>query len=282
MRFVTVCLWRRGIGPGSSSRRGMESSRLATDRDARAARGVDRRHRIGKRLEMRQELVNPPAGEIQQEDLQMKHQVRPTCRAALGFLLAAVVAIATMRPAAQSNPLFSFHSNPWLNLHHFARASARGGPVPTGLSDEESRQWAAGVEFYKPYAARDLLFDDGIGQHQECSSGRGGKASLDGIAVDAEVAWLRARKGRPPVECLLLPLVGNSQDRHASYATRRRPSTRLADDCGSDQLAHSRRALGLHARPRAVPHARRAGGERHHERRRLHGRPGASSYPPAA
>ena len=103
----------------------------------------------------------------------------------LGLLLASVVAIATMRPAAQSNALFSFHSNPWLNLHHFARASARGGPVPTGLSSEESRQWAAGVEFYKPYAARDLLFDDGMVDIKSALRGAEGKASLEGIAIDA-------------------------------------------------------------------------------------------------
>ena len=103
----------------------------------------------------------------------------------LGLLLASVVAIATIRPAAQSNALFSFHSNPWLNLHHFARASARGGPVPTGLSDEESRQWAAGVEFYKPYAARDLLFDDGMVDIKSALRSAEGKASLEGIAIDA-------------------------------------------------------------------------------------------------
>ena len=105
----------------------------------------------------------------------------------VGLLLASVVTIATMRPAAQSNALFSFHSNPWLNLHHFARASARGGPVPTGLPDEESRQWAAAVEFYKPYAARDLLFDDGMINIKNALRGAEGKASLDGIAIDAGV-----------------------------------------------------------------------------------------------
>jgi hypothetical protein len=103
----------------------------------------------------------------------------------LGLLLASVVAIATICPAAQANALFSFHSNPWLNLHHFVRASARGGPVATGLSSEESRQWAAGVEFYKPYAARDLLFDDGMVDIKSALRGAEGKASLDGIAIDA-------------------------------------------------------------------------------------------------
>src|SRR5688572_10015938 len=81
------------------------------------------------------------------------------------LFVASVVAIAPLRPVAQANPpktLFTFHSNAWLNLHHFARASARGGPAPTGLSEEESRQWAEGIAFYKPYVPRDLLGDEGM------------------------------------------------------------------------------------------------------------------------
>lgn len=46
----------------------------------------------------------------------------PRC---LFLLLASFVAIGTLRPAAQTNALFTFHSDPWLNLHHFARVSAR-------------------------------------------------------------------------------------------------------------------------------------------------------------
>lgn len=103
----------------------------------------------------------------------------------LFLLLVSVVAIATMRPAAQSNALFAFHSNPWLNLHHFVRASARGGPAPTDLSEEEGRQWAAGVEFYKRYAARDLLRDDGMVDIKSSLRGAEGKTSLDGIKIDA-------------------------------------------------------------------------------------------------
>ena len=103
----------------------------------------------------------------------------------LFLVLASVVAIATMRPAAQSNALFAFHNNPWLNLHHFARASARGGPAPTGLSEEESTHWAAGVESYKPYAARDLLRDDGMVGVKSALRGAEGTTSLDGIEIDA-------------------------------------------------------------------------------------------------
>jgi hypothetical protein len=102
------------------------------------------------------------------------------------LLLASVLAIAAIRPAAQPSSLFAFHSNPWLNLHHFARASARGGfPAPTQLSEEESRRWAAGIEAYKPYAARDLLLDDGMVDIKSALRGAEGKTSLDGITIDA-------------------------------------------------------------------------------------------------
>jgi hypothetical protein len=100
------------------------------------------------------------------------------------LLLTCVIAIATIRTAAQSNALFAFHSNAWLNLHHFVRASARGGPAPTGLSAEDSRQWAAGVAFYKPYAQRDLL-DDEMSEIKTALRGAEEQASLEGIAVDA-------------------------------------------------------------------------------------------------
>jgi hypothetical protein len=100
------------------------------------------------------------------------------------LLLASLVAVATMRPAAQARALFSFHSNSWLNLHHFVRVSARGGPAPVGLPEEDSRQWAAGVEFYKPYAARDVLRDEGMVDIKHALRGAEGKASLSGIPLD--------------------------------------------------------------------------------------------------
>jgi len=70
-------------------------------------------------------------------------------------LLALLLGMASAVPAAQqSRPLFTFHSNAWLNLHQFVRLVARGGPPPTEvprLSDQERAQWVKGVEFYAPY-----------------------------------------------------------------------------------------------------------------------------------
>jgi hypothetical protein len=106
------------------------------------------------------------------------------------------MAAIAIRPAAQSNPsttLFTFHSNAWLNLHHFARASARGGPAPTGLSAEENRQWAAGVEFYKPYVPRDLLGDEGMVAIKSELRRAEGRTSLDGIAIEADLKAMLER-----------------------------------------------------------------------------------------
>jgi hypothetical protein len=101
-------------------------------------------------------------------------------------LLAILAAIVAAGPAAQQpTRLFTFHSNAWLNLHHYVRSHARGGPAPTGLTDEERAQWAAGVEFYKPYVPRELTLDDGMIGIKNALRGAEGKTSLDGIAIDA-------------------------------------------------------------------------------------------------
>ena len=74
--------------------------------------------------------------------------------------LAILIATAASSPAAQQKPLFSFHSNAWLNLHQFVRLAARGVAAEADSSSQDERaQWAKGVEFYAPYAKRDLLFD---------------------------------------------------------------------------------------------------------------------------
>jgi hypothetical protein len=102
-------------------------------------------------------------------------------------LIAAIVATASAFPDAQEKPLFTFHSNAWLNLHHYVRAVARGGPGPGGQTSEEQKQWAAGVEFYKPYATRDVLRDDGMVAIASALRGAEGRNDLAGIAIDPEL-----------------------------------------------------------------------------------------------
>jgi hypothetical protein len=107
----------------------------------------------------------------------MKHSVA---------LVAILVAIGAAWPAAQRTPqLFTFHSNAWLNLHHYVRANARGGPIPGGLTQDEQKGWAAGVDFYKPYGQRDVLRDDGMVAIASALRAAEGKNNLDGIAIDS-------------------------------------------------------------------------------------------------
>ena len=71
-------------------------------------------------------------------------------RRSLAVLLLAAVACASATPQrAPERPLFAFQSNFWVNLHHFARAAARGMPAPGELSAAERSTWDAGVAFYR-------------------------------------------------------------------------------------------------------------------------------------
>jgi hypothetical protein len=103
-------------------------------------------------------------------------------------LLATLVWVASAFPAAQQKPLFSFHSNAWLNLHQFVRLAARGVAAEADYSSPEERaQWAKGVEFYAPYAKRDLLFDQGMVDIGTALRRAEGKPNLDGITIDADL-----------------------------------------------------------------------------------------------
>src|SRR5688572_30508358 len=118
----------------------------------------------------------------------MRHSDLRVC----ALLLATLVSVAASF-AAQQKPLFSSHSNAWLNLHHYVRAAARGAPGPTGLTQEEQKEWAAGVEFYKPYAARDVLRDDGMVAIASALRGGEGRNTLDGIAIDPALKSMLGR-----------------------------------------------------------------------------------------
>jgi hypothetical protein len=119
--------------------------------------------------------------------------MRPTSLHLGATLAVTIVWVASALPAAQQMPLFSFHSNAWLNLHHYVRAVARGGPPQTGLSEDEQRQWTAGVEFYKPSVPRDLLLDDGMVAIKHALRGAEGKTSLDGITIDSALKTMLER-----------------------------------------------------------------------------------------
>jgi hypothetical protein len=97
--------------------------------------------------------------------------------------IAAFIVIVSAGPAAQQSVLFTFHSNPWLNLHHFVRANARTATPPTGLTNTEETQWTAGTDFYRDYAQRDVL-DDGMVAIKYALRSAEGKRDLDAVALD--------------------------------------------------------------------------------------------------
>lgn len=102
-------------------------------------------------------------------------------------ILATFGVVASALPATQRKPLFTFHSNAWLNLHLFVRLAARGVLAQAELSEQERAQWVAGVEFYKPYGQRDVLFDQGMVDIGTALRRAEGKSNLDGITIDADL-----------------------------------------------------------------------------------------------
>ena len=91
-------------------------------------------------------------------------------------------------PHPPERPLFAFQSNFWVNLHHFARAVARGMPAPGELSAAERSAWDAGVAFYRDrYMNRDLVFDEGMIEINNALRVVTGTASLGAAPLDPEL-----------------------------------------------------------------------------------------------
>jgi hypothetical protein len=101
------------------------------------------------------------------------------------LLVTCGIALTLSAPSAQQS-LFTFHSNPWLNLHLHLRAGVRGMPPPSGLSTDEQAQWAAAVGFYKPYAQRDLGSDE-MRAINDALRGAENRTTLEGVGIDAEL-----------------------------------------------------------------------------------------------
>jgi hypothetical protein len=102
-------------------------------------------------------------------------------------LLTCAFAIAQVRPLAQADALFAFHSNAWLNLHHILWSRGDGAPLPADMPEDERAAWVAGIEFYAPYSKRDLLFDDELIATKEALRYAERKESLDELAIDSGV-----------------------------------------------------------------------------------------------
>ncbi len=116
--------------------------------------------------------------------------MRQTTIASLLLACACVSAPASHPPAPA---LFTFHSNFWVNLHHFARAAGRGLPVDAALTPGERSTWDAGVTFYRQhYSERDLLFDQEMVTIKNALRAAEGRAALSAASDPAVPADLRA------------------------------------------------------------------------------------------
>ena len=103
----------------------------------------------------------------------------------LGILIA--IAAAQGRPLAQSDALFGFHSNPWLNLHHILWSKGEGAPLPADMPEAERVAWMAGIESYAPYSRRNLIFDVELVAIKEALRTTGEKTSLEGLPIASGV-----------------------------------------------------------------------------------------------
>ena len=107
-------------------------------------------------------------------------------RAVLFLAFTLMVSTVPVRSTAQLHALFAFHSNPWLNLHHILLAKGEGAAVPPDIPEAEGKEWADGVESYARWSKRSL-FDEKLLQIKEALRTAHGRASLDGLTIDAGV-----------------------------------------------------------------------------------------------
>jgi hypothetical protein len=102
------------------------------------------------------------------------------------LLLACSIVIA-QEPIAQTDALFSFHSNPWLNLHHILWFKGEGAPLPSDMPDAERAAWAAGIASYAAYSKRNLIVDDELIAIKEALRTAENRADLMGLPIKSEV-----------------------------------------------------------------------------------------------
>ncbi len=108
-------------------------------------------------------------------------------RKAIALLLIALLGCTSAGPPSEQK-FFAFHSNFWLNLHHFLRVAARGMPAPAELTADERAAWDRAVAFYKAnYAQRDLLHDEVMSGIRVALRDAREKSSLEGAAISDDL-----------------------------------------------------------------------------------------------
>src|SRR5215469_6322263 len=102
-------------------------------------------------------------------------------------LFACLMAIATGRLEAQADTFFSFHSNPWMNLHHILWSKGEGAPLRDAMPEAERAAWTAGIAFYASYSRRDLLFDEQLIAIKEALRTVEARTNLNGLSIDSGI-----------------------------------------------------------------------------------------------
>ena len=120
-------------------------------------------------------------------------------------------AASTPGGAATAQKLFVFHSGFWINLHHFLyeeAAAEEAGPRPTAhepelasdssvtatLNDDERRDWAAAVSYYRTnIIERDLLKNDAMRILKNRLEDRENSPTLAGANIDPPLARVLGR-----------------------------------------------------------------------------------------
>lgn len=105
----------------------------------------------------------------------------------IGLLFVCVVTIWRGSLVAQTDELFSFHSNAWMNLHHILWSRGEGASLPAHMQEAERKAWLAGIEFYAPLSNRNLIFDDELITIKEALRTAEGRSTLDGLNIDSSV-----------------------------------------------------------------------------------------------
>src|SRR5262249_61626188 len=103
------------------------------------------------------------------------------------MLFGSLIAIAPGRLDAQTDVFFSFHSNPWMNLHHILWSKGEGASLPDGMPEAERAAWSTGIEFYAPYARRDLILDEQLIAIKEALRTTEARTNLDGVPIDSGI-----------------------------------------------------------------------------------------------
>ena len=104
-----------------------------------------------------------------------------------GLLFVCVITIGRGSLMAQTDKLFSFHSNAWMNLHHILWSRGEGVSLPAHIQEAERKAWAAGIEFYAPYSKQNLIFDDELITIKEALRTAEGQMTLEGLKIDSSV-----------------------------------------------------------------------------------------------